>query len=90
MRYIYFFGGNGYPNCDYEEYMVFSDTENEEHFNKKSNDLAINNAQRYEYVATAPLDHFETDEDADVYYDRISDYCGWIEISATEFNRRTL
>ena len=56
----------------------------------KSNDLAITNAQNYEYIATAPYDHFETDEDADAYYDRILDYCGWIEISAAEFNRRTL
>ena len=86
MKYVRFYGNNGYRDCDYEEYLAFDEDEyDEEELNNMSSEYAIENAETYEWVAHGGLDGWESPEDEEEYYDNIYDYCGWEYITEEEY-----
>lgn len=86
MKYIRFYGGNGYAGCDYEEYVAFEDDYSEKEINDYSAQLAVENAESYEWVARGGWDEeWETNEDEEWYYEDALDYCGWEYCDKEEF-----
>lgn len=85
MKYVRFYGGNGYCGCDYEYYEEFPDDIPESELNIISQDYAYENAESFEYVVTGWGESWESPEDRDDYYDSIFDYCGWDYCSQEEF-----
>ena len=87
MKYVRFYGNNGYRDCDYEEYLAFDEDEyDEEELNNMSSEYAIENAETYEWVAWNGLsEEWESPEDEEEYYDNIYDYCGWEYITEEEY-----
>ena len=83
MKYIKFSGGNGYCGCEFEEYQAFDDNVSEETLGEIAGDLAQNNAESYEYVATGWDEDFESEEDRNSYYEDV--YCGWEEVTKEEY-----
>ena len=86
MRYVRFYGGNGYCGCDYEEYHAFGDDVTEEIIEAYSSDLAYENAETYEYVVTGWNEDWEDENDRESYYEDALSYCGWDYCSQEEFN----
>lgn len=85
MRYVKFWGDNGYAGCDWEEFQqVDADTTDEE-LDTMAGDLAYDYAESYEHVAEGyDMDEgWESEEDEDEYYQNI-DY-GWKYISEEEY-----
>jgi len=85
MKYVRFYGGNGYCGCDYEEYYQFSDDCPEEEIETCSMDLGYENAENYEYVVTGYDEDFETEDDRQQYYEDALSYCGWDYCTKEEF-----
>lgn len=86
MRYVRFYGGNGYCGCDYEEYHAFGDDVTEEIIEAYSLDLAYENAETYEYVVIGWNEDWEDENDRESYYEDALSYCGWDYCSQEEFN----
>lgn len=85
MKYVRFYGGNGYCGCDYEEYVMFDDDCPEDEIENYSSQLAYENAETYEYVVTGWNEDWESEEDRDWYYEDVMEYCGWDYCSQEEF-----
>ena len=84
MKYIKFYGGNGYCGCDFEQYEVYEDDEiNEEFLNEIAEDLGMDNAESFTYVATGWDNDFESEEERDSYYENC--YWSWEEITKEEY-----
>lgn len=83
MKYIKFYGGNGYSGCDFEQYEVYEDNITEEALAEIAYDLANDNAQSYEYVVTGWDGEFESEEEREDYYENIE--CGWEEVTKEEY-----
>ena len=50
MKYICFFGSNGYVGCEYEDFEVFEDTVSNLEIDEYSLNLAYENAESYAYL----------------------------------------
>ena len=85
MKYVRFYGGNGYCGCDYEEYVMFDDDCPEDEIENYSSQLAYENAETYEYVVTGWNEDWESEEDREWYYEDVLGYCGWDYCSQEEF-----
>lgn len=85
MKYVRFYGGNGYCGCDYEDYVVFDDNCPEREIDDYSEQLAYENAENFEYVVTGWNSDFETEDDRELYYEDALSYCGWDYCSKEEF-----
>ena len=85
MKYVRFYGGNGYCGCDYEEYEVYEDNCTEDIINQDSIELAYENAETYEYIETGWNSSFESEEDRDNYYENVLSYCSWDYCSEEEY-----
>ena len=85
MKYVRFYGGNGYCGCDYEEYVMFDDDCPEDEIENYSSQLAYENAENFEYVVTGWNEDLESEDDRENYYDDILSYCGWDYCSKKEF-----
>lgn len=84
MRYFKITGGNGYCGCDWEEYIAFTEEDllkNEFCVETAADNFAFDYAETYEDVVD--------EEDLDDYYDRISDYTYWEEITEEEYKANT-
>ena len=85
MKYVRFYGGNGYCGCDYEEYVAYDDEHDEVLIEQTATDLAYENAESYEYVVfgwdSQDIDETEREE----YYEDTLDYCGWEYCSEEEY-----
>lgn len=90
MKYVRFYGGNGYSGCDYEDYQAFEDDVILQEINEISDELAYENAEAYEYVARGGWDEeWECEEDCDFYYEDAMSYCGWEYCSQKEFEENS-
>lgn len=89
MKYVRFYGGNGYCGCDYEEYYEFDDSVSEESIEEISQELAYEYAESYEYVATGWGQSWETEDDEIEYYDNAHDEAGWDYCTKEEFEENT-
>ena len=83
MKYIKFYGGNGYSGCDFEQYEAYEDNITEEALAEIAYELANDNAQSYEYIATGWDEDFESEEERESYYENIE--CGWEEVTKEEY-----
>ena len=83
MKYIKFYGGNGYCGCDFEQYEAYEDDVTEEALAEIAYDLANDNAQSYEYIATGWDEDFESEEERESYYENIE--YGWEEVTKEEY-----
>lgn len=81
MRYIHFWGSNGYCGTDYHELREFDDNISDEEIAEISADMAYDCAESYSYLATGWDDDFESEE----YFENAVGYCGWTEVSAEEY-----
>lgn len=89
MKYIRFYGSNGYCGCEYEEYVAFEDDITEAQLDEYSNELCDENAETYEYVETGWGESFESEEDQEYYYESARDYSGWDYVSKEEYEENT-
>ena len=89
MKYIRFYGGNGYCGCDYEYYESFGDDTSENEIETYATELGYENAESYEYVATGWNEDFETEDDRQEYYEDALSYCGWDYCTKEEFEENT-
>lgn len=89
MKYVRFYGGNGYCGCDYEEYQVFEDDVPEDEIETYATELGYENAENYEYVVTGWNEDFETEDDRQEYYEDALSYCGWDYCTKEEFEENT-
>ena len=85
IKYYHLSGGNGYYGCDWDEYVAFDDDVSMDEIEDYANNLAYENAESYEYVATGWGEDFESEEDRNGYYDYVSDYTNWKEITEEEY-----
>ena len=87
MKYVRFFGNNGYVGCDYEDFLAFSEDEyDEEELENMSLEYAQENAETFEYVARGGYyDSWESPEDEEEYWETACDYCGWEYITEEEY-----
>jgi len=85
MRYIHFYGSNGYCGCDYDEYISFEDNITDEEIEAYSNDIAYQNAESYEYTLAGRMD-WESEEERDFYYENAVSNANWEEITKEEFD----
>lgn len=84
MKYIKFYGGNGYCGCDFKQYKVYEDEEvNEDFLNDVAEELGMDNAQSFEYVETGWDNDFESEEERDYYYENC--YWSWEEVTKEEY-----
>ena len=81
MKYVLFWGSNGYCGCDYEEYEKFEDDITEEEIEEYAIELAYQNAESYEYI----IDY----DDVDEYYEEVPSYCGWDYCTEKDFLENT-
>ena len=89
MRYFHLSGGNGYCGCDWDEYIAVTEEELESdpfYVESCADNFAYEYAESYEYVVTGWDEDWECDEDREDYYDSISDYTNWEEITEEEYN----
>ena len=84
MKYIKFYGGNGYSGCDFEQYEVYEDEDvNEDFLNDFAEELGMDNAQSFEYIVTGWNENFESEEEREDYYGNLE--YGWEEITKEEY-----
>ena len=74
MKYVRFYGNNGYCGTDYEEYVAFED------------DVL---AEDYEYMKDAWSPEYVSEEDEQWYYDNAIEHCGWDYCSEEEYKENT-
>lgn len=84
MRFIKFFGENGYCGCDFEQYEAYEDDMTDDVLDEIAADLVQENAENYEYTATGWGNSFESEEDREFYYENASG--GWEEVTEEEYN----
>ena len=89
MKYVRFWGGNGYCGCDYEEYEKFEDDVTEEVLNDYSKEIGYENAETYEWVVLRYDSDWESEEEREEYYEDALDYCGWEYCTQEEFLENT-
>lgn len=89
MKYVRFYGGNGYCGCDYEYYESFSDDVSESEIETYATELGYENAEAYEYVVTGWHEDFETEDDRQEYYEDALSYCGWEYCTKEDFEENT-
>lgn len=89
MKYVRFWGGNGYCGCDYEEYEKFEDEVTEEEINEYSSEIGYENAETYEWVVHEDDSDFEFEEDREEYYEDALSYCGWEYCTEEDFLENT-
>ena len=82
MRYIRFTGGTGYCGCDIEDYRAPDSVEDHE-IDLIAEDMAHDNAESYEHVATGWGEGWESEQDEEDYY--ANAYCDWEEITREEY-----
>lgn len=82
-RYIRFIGGNGYCGCDIDEVEVFPDDTTDKELDQCADDMAMENGESFEDVATGWDRDFESEEEREDYYDGC--YCSWHEISEEDY-----
>ena len=85
MRYIKFYGTNGYCGCDYENWMIFDDNTPDHVIDGVSIDLAIDNADMYEDNILNYNNPF-ADKEYKEYIDNAIEYADWKEISKNEYD----
>ena len=86
MKYIRFYGGNGYYSCNYEEYIQCDDDATNDEIDEYSLSLAYDNADSYSYLVEGWDDWFgESEEVREQYYQNAINYAGWEEISEKEY-----
>ena len=85
MKYVRFYGGNGYCGCDYEEYEKFEDEVTEEEIDEYSSEIGYENAETYEWVVRGYDSDWESEEQAEWYYEDALSYCGWEYCTEEEF-----
>ena len=89
MRYFHLSGSNGYCGCDWDEYIAVTEEELESdpsYVASCADIFADEYAESYEYFATGWNVGWECDEDREDYYNSISDYTNWEEITEEEYN----
>ena len=89
MKYVRFYGGNGYCGCDYEYYESVDDDVSESEIETYATELGYENAEAYEYVVTGWNEDFETEDDRQEYYEDALSYCGWDYCTKEEFEENT-
>ena len=89
MKYIKFYGGNGYRGGDWEEYQCFgADQEGElteDMLEQIANSIALDWGETFEYIAEG-YDYdtgWESDEAEDEYYEGV--WGSWKEVSKEEY-----
>ena len=85
MRYIKFYGTNGYCGCDYEDWMIFDDNTPDHVIDGVSINLAIDNADMYEDNILNYNNPF-ADKEYEEYIDNAIEYADWKEISKNEYD----
>lgn len=86
MKYVRFYGNNGYCGCDYEEYVMFDDECPIEEIDDYSAQLAYENAESFEYIARGGWDSdWESEDEREFYYEDALSYCGWEYCTEKEF-----
>ena len=88
MRYFHLSGGNGYCGCDWDEYIAVTEEDFESdssYIESCADNFAYEYAESYEYVVTGWNEDWESEEDREDYYDSISDYTNWEEITEEEY-----
>lgn len=86
MRYIHFYGSNGYCGCDYDEYLEVDDDISDEEIDRYSEEFAYEWAESYEYVATGWNEPWESEADRDNYFEDAVSNANWEEITKEEFD----
>lgn len=89
MKYVRFYGNNGYCGTDYEEYVAFEDDVSEKEIDNMSNEYAYENAEDYEYMKDAWSPEYVSEEDEDWYYENAMESCGWNYCSEEEYRENT-
>lgn len=85
MKYVKFFGNNGYVGTEYEYYEVYDDNTKDAFIDQESIEYAYDNAETYEYLERGWDDQWYSQEDEDNYYENALDHCGWTYISKEEY-----
>lgn len=90
MKYVRFYGSNGYVGCDYEYYECFSDDENEDRISDISIEYAYENAESYFYTVCKHKEDLIEEEEAEYdeeaeYYAGALEYSGWEYITEEEY-----
>lgn len=85
MRYIHFFGNNGYCGTDYHEFMSFEDDTTDKFIDLQSNEFAYDCADTYSYLATGWEDGFESGDEEDEYFENTIANYGWEELSKEDW-----
>ena len=83
MRYFHLSGGNGYCGCDWDEYIAVTEEDLESnpfYVESCADNFAYEYAESYEDV-----EDWECEEDREDYYESISDYTDWEEITEEEY-----
>ena len=89
MKYVKFYGNNGFCGTDYEEYVAFEDDVSENEIDNMSNEYAYENAETYEYMKYAWSSGYESEEDEEWYYENAMESCGWDYCSKEEYKENT-
>ena len=89
MKYVRFYGNNGYCGTNYEEYVAFKDDVSEKEIDDMSNEYAYENAENYEYMKDAWSPEYVSEEDEQWYYDNAIEHCGWNYCSEEEYRENT-
>ena len=84
MKYFKIVGGNGYCGCDFEDVVALPEEVANE-IEQIAYDMAIENAESYEYIVTGWHNDWESEEDRDSYYDEACANTNYWEISKTEY-----
>lgn len=85
MRYIKFEGSAPYCGTDFETVAIFEDDTPDGVINEYADNLAHDNGESYEYLATGWDGEFESEEDEESYYDDCE--CSWTEVTKEEYER---
>lgn len=89
MKYVRFYGNNGFCGTDYEEYVTFEDDVSENEIDEISNEYAYENAETYEYMKDGWDPQGESEEDEEWYYENAIESCGWDYCSEEEYKENT-
>lgn len=85
MKYVKFYGSNGYTGTNYEFYETFDDDATEVIIDEYSKNLAYENAEMYEYVVRGWGEDWDSEEEYKEYYNYALDYCDWEYCSKEEY-----
>ena len=88
MRYFHLSGGNGYYGCDWDEYITITEEDYESdrfYVESCADNFAYEYAESYEYVVRGWNKSWKSEEERENYYNHISDYTNWMEITEEEY-----